>query len=56
MHTQLRAIVVGLIVVAAIAFGVYAICAWIAKRPDIGRNGAAIVAVIGCLLVLLDNV
>lgn len=53
MH-NVRSLVVTLLIVAVIAFAVYAICAWIAHRPDIGRIGAAVIAVIGCGLALLD--
>lgn len=56
MHAQVKAIIFGLIVVAGLAFGAYAICTWVARRPGIGRTAAAVIAVLGCAMVLLDNV
>lgn len=45
--------IVGLIVVAVIAFVVYLLCRG-AGREDLGRLGAAVIAIIGGLLVLLN--
>lgn len=53
-NIAIHTLIIGLIIVALVALGCYAICAFIAKRPDWGRAGAALIAVLGCLLVLLD--
>lgn len=50
-----RNVVIGLLLVFLIALAVWALCTYVAKRPDLGGVGAALVAIIGGILVLLDN-
>ena len=51
----IEGVVIGLLVVALIALAVWAICRF-AGRPDWGAIGAAAVAIVGGLLVLLEFV
>ncbi len=48
-----RGVIVGIIVVIIVALAAYLI-ARAAGREDIGRLGAAVIGVLGCLLVLLE--
>jgi len=50
---SLEGTVIGLIIVAIVAVVVYGAC-HLAGRPDWGRIGAALVIVVGGLLVLLE--
>jgi hypothetical protein len=54
-HGQVKGVVLDLLLVALCALAVYAICRFIAGRPDIGGWAAAIVGALGVILVLLDN-
>jgi len=50
---DLEGTILSLVIVAIVALAVYGVC-WLAGRPDVGRIGAAIVAVLGGILVLVD--
>ena len=52
---QVEGLLVCLLVTALVAAFVYAIC-HVAGRPDWGRIGAALVAIVGALLCLLGAV
>ena len=54
--STVKSVVLGLLLVFLIALAVWAICTYVAKRPDLGGVGAALVGIIGCILVLLDAV
>lgn len=54
-EAALEGTIIGLIVVAVIALAVWFLCR-VAGRPDWGAAGAAAVAIIGGLLVLLNAV
>jgi len=52
--TQAHDVIVSLIIVAIVAAVVYFGCTLVA-RPDLGRLGAAVVIIVGALLVLVDH-
>ena len=54
-ETEVEGLVICLLVVALVAAFTYAVC-HVAGRPDWGRIGAALIAIVGALLCLLGAV